>query len=86
MKSSEACKVWVGVLRSVASGEASPAEALRRIPSVDDEDDVPPAFWSARDLLDQEVEFGTEEPDEHFRAVMTKLADRIEQHPKAGPR
>ena len=52
------------------------------VPHVDDDTTVPSAFWSARDLLEQEVEFGSESPDidDHFRGVMTKLADRIESH------
>ena len=52
---------------------------------MDDDATVPSAFWSARDLLEQEIEFGSESPElqAHFRDVIRKLADRIEQHPKA---
>ena len=80
MNPAEACAAWIRVLRSVAAGETSPSEALTMIPHVSDDTTVPSAFWSARDLLEQESEFGSESPEmkDHFRDVMTKLADRIE--------
>jgi hypothetical protein len=85
--SREACAEWVRILRAVVVGKMTPAEALARRPDVADEDEsaVPSAFWSARDLLEQEVEFSSESPDAqaHFHSVMNKLADRIEAHPKA---
>jgi hypothetical protein len=82
MNRMEACTAWIRVLRSVAAGETSPADALTQIPHVDDDATVPSAFWSARDLLEQEVEFGLQGPDgnDYFRGVMTKLANRIEDH------
>jgi hypothetical protein len=81
----EACVAWAKVLRAVAAGELSPGEALVRRPQVDDgqSDKVPSAFWSARDLLEQEVEWEMPEIPEtraYFCQVMTKLADRIEKH------
>ena len=61
-------------------------EALARIPEVDGDTGVPSTFWSARDLLEQEVEFGSEEPviQADFRGRMEKLADRLEGHLKSG--
>ena len=82
MKAAEACAAWVRILRSVAAWEISPHEALGRVPEVDLDSQVPSAYWSARDLLEQEVEFESEEPTgiAYFSGVMTKLADRIEAH------
>jgi len=87
MKPNEACAEWVLILRGVAAGEIRPSEALERVPAVADDSTVPSAFWSARDLLEQEVEFGSEHPDAqtYFRDVMRKLADRIQAHAKAKP-
>jgi hypothetical protein len=78
----EACVEWVRTLRAVAAGEISPAEALGMTPDVGDDRSVPSAFWSARILLEQEVEFGLddEEAKAYFASEMRKLADRIEQH------
>jgi hypothetical protein len=71
----------------VAAGEIQPAEALARRPDVTDDTTVPSAFWSARDLLEHEAEVGSEDPDQqtYFRGVMTKLADRIEDHKLGKP-
>ena len=81
LKPAEACAAWVHTLRSVAAGEISYADALARIPHVEDDTSVPSTFWSARDLLEQEVEFPSESPEmnAHFRSVMARLADRIEE-------
>lgn len=80
----DACAEWARILKAVAAGEMSPAEALARIPTVEDELGVPSAYWSARDLLEQETEFGSENPvmRAHFLSVMRKLADRIEERIK----
>jgi hypothetical protein len=86
----EACGEWVRVLRAVAAGELSYAEALVRRPAIDDEmsDEVPSAFWSARELLEEEIKFGMPELPEtkaYFAERMAKLADRIERHASAKP-
>jgi len=88
MSPHEACAEWVRILRALATGEMSPTEALAKRPEVREDSDVPSAFWSARDLIEQEIESGSDAPEfrDRFREVMRTLADRIEAHPKARSR
>ena len=77
----QACAEWARILRSVASGDMKPAEALAKRPIVEDEDSVPGAFFSVIHTLENHVEFGfDDEPDSeaYFANELRRLADRIE--------
>jgi len=80
MTNDEARAEWARLLRGVAAGDVSPAEALAKRPVIARENDVPKAYWSAVMLLELEVEHGLDIPEakSYFASEVLKLADRIE--------
>ena len=84
----DAALEWARILRSVAAGDLPPAQALARLPEIEDDRSVPRAFWSARNKLTQWVEHDLGEVlelGEYLGPELIKLAERIEQHEKTRP-
>lgn len=88
MTGKETCMEWARILRAVIDGKLSCGEALVRIPTVEEGETVPKAFWTAQERLAFEIEFGIPE-DADFRAMFTsqllKLVERLERHALTKP-
>ena len=83
MNAKMACVEWARLLRAVADGEVSPAEALARRPVVGESAEVPNAWGSGVVELERECGDPTDdvpEAQEYWANRVRKVAGRLERY------